>query len=244
MRIGTAGWGVPQMVASQFPAEGSALSRYGARLNAAEINSTFYRVHRASTFERWFEATPPDFAFSVKVPRQITHEARLVDCSEALKRFVGATLGLGQKLKVFLVQLPPSLGFNPQLAGAFFARFDAICGSARVACEPRHATWFGPEADRLLAEWRVARVAADPARHPQAGDPGGWRGLAYYRMHGSPRPYYSSYDALALSRLAQDIADQQSNGPVWCVFDNTASGEATANALALTAEFTRSRSTS
>jgi uncharacterized protein YecE (DUF72 family) len=64
-------------------------------------------------------------------------------------------------------------------------------GAGSIVCEPRHASWFTAEVESLLEEPRVARVAADPAPVPGAGAPGGWRGLAYYRLHGSPRMYYS-----------------------------------------------------
>jgi uncharacterized protein YecE (DUF72 family) len=102
-----------------------------------------------------------------------------------------------------------------------------------VAAEPRHAGWFTPAADALLAEWRVARVAADPARVPAAAEPGGWPGNAYYRLHGSPRTYYSAYDAAFLDALAPRLAAAPAGA--WCIFDNTALGAATADALGLLA---------
>jgi uncharacterized protein YecE (DUF72 family) len=102
-----------------------------------------------------------------------------------------------------------------------------------VACEPRHVSWFTPEADALLVNFRVGRVAADPARVPAAAVPGGWRGLTYYRLHGSPRMYYSSYSGAMLAALAQQIAVETQQRDVWCIFDNTTLGAATGNALAL-----------
>jgi uncharacterized protein YecE (DUF72 family) len=88
--------------------------------------------------------------------------------------------------------------------------------------------------DAFLAERRIARVLADPARHPGGERPGGWQGLAYLRLHGSPRTYYSSYDDDILRALAARIAESlRQEQPVWCIFDNTASGAATHNALTL-----------
>jgi uncharacterized protein YecE (DUF72 family) len=83
----------------------------------------------------------------------------------------------------------------------------------------------------LLITFRVARVAADPAIVPAAARPGGWRGLAYYRLHGSPEIYASAYSKVYLDALAQRIA--MLAAPTWCIFDNTARGAATANALVL-----------
>ncbi|MCV4633615.1 DUF72 domain-containing protein, partial [Escherichia coli] len=79
---------------------------------------------------------------------------------------------------------------------AFFAA--ARAELAPLACEPRHPSWFTPEAEALMQDARVARVAADPARVPEAALPGGWSGLVYARLHGSPRIYWSAYDDAAL----------------------------------------------
>jgi len=231
MRIGTAGWTIPRFVADEFPAEGTGLERYAARFSAVEINSTFYRSHKPSTWERWREAAPADFRFAVKVPKTITHEARLVGCEALLDAFVAeVSQGLGEKLGPLLVQLPPSLTFDAKVADAFFV---ALRQRSRrpIVCEPRHASWFEPEADALLVDGRVARAAADPARHPGAGLPGGWQGLAYWRLHGSPRMYYSSYDEACLRDLAMAVRARE--GEAWVIFDNTTSGAAAANALQL-----------
>ncbi len=132
-----------------------------------------------------------------------------------------------------LVQLPPKLAFDPPVAEAFFRGFRALFDGP-LACEPRHGGWFGPEAAALLAEHRVARVAADPARVPEAAEPGGWPGLVYHRLHGSPRIYYSAYDTPYLDTLAGTLAGHAARRvPAWCIFDNTAEGAATANALYL-----------
>ncbi|HEX6367771.1 MAG TPA: DUF72 domain-containing protein [Longimicrobium sp.] len=233
--VGCAGWTLPRDVQSAFPAEGTHLQRYAARFPAVEINSSFHRPHRAATWARWAASAPPGFRFCAKLPKTITHELRLVDANEALATFLAESGGLGDALACLLVQLPPSLQFDAAVADGFFASLRARTAVAAV-CEPRHPTWFSAEADGLLARWRVARVAADPARVPRAAEPGGWRGLAYYRLHGSPRIYYSAYDAEYLDALAARIrGDVDAGREVWCIFDNTAAGAATRNALDLMA---------
>lgn len=232
-RIGCAGWSIPKQHAAAFPIAGSHLARYAQRLAAVEINSSFYRPHRRATYERWAATVPDDFAFAVKLPKTISHALRLVGAAGALDEFLGQAAGLGGKLGVLLLQLPPSLGFDADIAGAFFAllrqRFDG-----GVVCEPRHPDWFAPAAEALLVARRIARVAADPPVVAAAADPGGWRGLAYFRLHGSPRIYYSDYASDRLDRLAEAVARLQDEGrTAWCIFDNTAAGAATANALAL-----------
>jgi uncharacterized protein YecE (DUF72 family) len=226
--VGTAGWSIPPRHAACFPEQGSHLERYSQRFAAVEINSSFYRPHRPSTYARWAASVPTDFRFAVKLPREITHTRRLVDVTEPLARFLSEVLVLGPKLGPVLVQLPPSLAFQPEPVDDFLRRLrDAFDGP--VACEPRHPSWFTNTVDRLLAEHRIGRVAADPAPVPLAAEPGGDRALRYYRLHGSPRMYYSAYAPDYLDALARRLA--LGDGEVWCVFDNTAEGAAAVDAL-------------
>ncbi len=230
IRVGTAGWSVPKAVADRFPGDGTHLERYARVLPCVEINSSFYRPHKPETYARWASSAPPAFRFAVKVPKAITHVRRLNNAADLLDRFLMEAGELGGRLGPLLVQLPPSGRFAPDVAGAFFgelrARFDGD-----VVCEPRHASWFTGAAGRLLAEHRVARVAADPAPVPDAAEPGGWDGLLYLRLHGSPDIYHSPYPADALERVAVRLAEEAKRRPVWCIFDNTALGHATADAL-------------
>lgn len=234
LRIGTAGWSIPAAVAGRFPGPGSHLERYARMMNAAEINSSFHRPHRRTTYERWAASTPDGFRFSVKVPRLLTHDQRLADPAEVLDRFAGEAAGLGNKLAVILVQLPPSLKFDETLAAAFFDALQARI-DAPVACEPRHADWFRPETDAWLVDRRIARVAADPAKQPGAESPGGWRGLTYFRLHGSPRVYYSAYGPEVLADTARSLREEAARAPTWCVFDNTAGSAALPDALTVRA---------
>jgi uncharacterized protein YecE (DUF72 family) len=224
-------------VASEFPADGSTLARYASVFNAVEINSTFRRSHRVKTYERWTSDVPSTFKFSVKTPKSVTHVARLMDCEVAIDAFLNEVTHLGDKLGPLLLQLPPSLAFVPEIVDPVGRRLSQG-GRFTIACEPRHASWFEPEVDRWLADRRIARVAADPARHPGAGEPGGWRGLSYYRLHGSPRMYYSSYGPDALTALREQLERDEALEK-WCIFDNTASGAAAVDALALKREMTR-----
>ena len=211
----------------RFPPDSSLLRRYAAVLPAVEINSSFYRPHRPATYARWAAAVPQQFRFAVKLPRSLTHEARLAGGGHLLEAFLAEAGSLGDRLGVLLVQLPPSLDFDRKVAEAFFddlrIRFQGL-----VACEPRHPSWFGGEAEGLLRESRVARVVV-----PDARVPGGWTGLSYWRLHGSPRIYHSAYSEGDLMRLADEVAGVE--GEAWCIFDNTAAGAATGQALDLVA---------
>lgn len=235
VRIGCAGWSVPSRHAPLFGEGDSHLARYATRFDVAEINSTFYRPHLPRTFERWAASVPPRFRFSAKLPKAITHEARLHGVGDALTAFFDALAGLGAKLGGVLVQLPPSLAFDPRVADRFFAMLRRR-SDTRVACEPRHASWFAPGADALWNRYAIARVAADPALVPEAARTAGpsaarWR---YWRWHGSPRMYYSEYGDPALRTLAANLASGGSErSPAWCIFDNTAHGHALGDAARL-----------
>ncbi|HSR65013.1 MAG TPA: DUF72 domain-containing protein [Xanthomonadaceae bacterium] len=234
-RIGCAGWAIPSRHRPLCGGEGSHLARYAARFDTVEINSSFYRPHAAATYARWATQVPAGFRFSVKLPKAVTHDARLRGCGPALSRFMEEASGLGRKLGVLLVQLPPSLAFEPRVADTFFAMLRRRSAVA-IACEPRHASWFAPRVDALWRRYAVARVAADPARIPEAAQPGGWGRGSYFRWHGSPRMYYDAYDDARLQALAQSMrAASGARRSAWCIFDNTAAGHALADAARLQA---------
>ena len=232
IRIGTAGWSIPRASAFRFDPPGTHLQRYAARFRCVEINSSFYRPHGPATYARWRDATPGDFRFAVKLPRTITHEHALRDAREPLTAFLAQIEGLAAKRGPVLVQLPPSLPFDISVVRRFF---DLVRHSyhGTVVCEPRHATWFSPRAASLLHGYEVSRVAADPPPVPEGAVPGGWPRVAYFRLHGSPRTYWSRYDATYIATLATVLRSMPQAEEAWCVFDNTASGSAIENAWEL-----------
>lgn len=224
--VGTAGWSVP----AETKGSGSHLSRYARMLRCAEINSSFYRSHRAATWARWAAETPANFRFAVKAPKSMTHELKLVGTEPILSQFLIEIRPLGEKLGPVLFQLPPSLRFDPEAAKAFLEDVRHLF-AGEVALEPRHESWLGVEADRMLRDFGVSRVAADPAKGgPQAAHPGGDPGLAYFRLHGSPRTYYSDYNEAFLGNLAGQLSGRER---AWVIFDNTAAGRAFPNSLRL-----------
>lgn len=227
--VGCAGWNLAREYASEFASEGTQLQRYALKLGAAEINSSFHRPHRPATYARWASSVGPDFRFSVKVPKSITHAQRLIDCSQLLETFLSECMALGSALGCLLIQLPPSLVFEPRIAGSFFDVLRAQ-HSGCVVIEPRHESWVS--AHQLLVDQKIGQVAVDPGRLSNDGVPGGWPGVRYWRLHGTPRIYYSAYETSWLEQLALEIKSTTGDGvPTWCVFDNTARDAALGNAL-------------
>ena len=222
------------MQADRYGNKGSHLERYSAMMNCVEVNSSFYRPHQQKTWHRWAAATPPGFKFAVKAPKAVTHVAKLLNCGDALAQFFEQIAGLDEKLGPVLLQFAPGHAFDQGVVRDFLGVLREV-HSRPVAFEPRNASWFTPEADQLLREFKIARVAADPAKGSSlAAKPGGATGLRYYRLHGSPRVYWSAYDATQIGNLAAQLLDYE---PVecWVIFDNTAAGEALENALELKA---------
>ncbi|VXB05864.1 DUF72 domain-containing protein [Massilia sp. 9I] len=231
--VGCAGWSLPKAEAASFPVEGTHLERYAAVFPAVEINSSFYRPHRPATYAKWAACVPDHFRFAVKVPRAITHDARMHDVEHQLVQFAAEAGELGEKLGCLLVQLPPKFGFIDEPARLFFRQLHDLFGCT-VAFEARHPSWFSDAATELLVESGVTRVIADPA----AGQPGPHVPTSldsvYVRLHGTPRIYYSRYSAEYVESVRRELARQSAAGrSCWCIFDNTAAFASVPNALQL-----------
>jgi uncharacterized protein YecE (DUF72 family) len=237
--VGVAGWSIRKEHTRLFACDGTHLQRYASRFAAVEINSSFYQSHQRATYARWATSVPAAFRFAVKAPKLLTHEACLEEVGHPLAQFVHEIGGLGRKLGCVLVQLPPSLAYDPRTVETFFAAFRARFRGPLV-CEPRHPTWFTGAADRRLDAHGVGRVGADPPCAEDGGEPAGSPRVVYYRLHGSPVMYYSAYDRSYLEQLAQRIRSLRGT-PVWCIFDNTARGAATLNAIELREMLSHSR---
>jgi uncharacterized protein YecE (DUF72 family) len=136
------------------------LSAYASWCNAVEGNTTFYATPPADTVRSWAGQTGPDFRFILKLPREVTHEQRLVGGGKALHAFLAAIEPLGPRAHTLWVQLPPS--FSPDGLGALADLLRRLPGEYRRAVEVRHRAFFADERwqqelERVLedasAEW-------------------------------------------------------------------------------------------
>jgi uncharacterized protein YecE (DUF72 family) len=223
---GTAAWSIPKIAAQHFPIEGSHLERYSLRLNAVEINSSFYKDHKAKSYKRWADSTPDHFRFSVKLHKRFTHECNLeieeVDLMENLKDISA----LGEKWGALLLQFPKSQDFHFDHMKIFYRTIRKVF-KGPVAIEARNLTWMSAEAVSLMKQYRVSKVIADPEKCP--GEVEGE--IKYYRLHGSPEIYKSNYEDDDLNNLYEEI--NHATTDVWCIFDNTTFGYATNNAVTI-----------
>ena len=223
--IGLAGWSeAVSRYRQRFPAAaGSGLERYASALTAVEVNVSFYRQVRRSTYESWAQQTPDGFAFSVKMSRAVTHFAKLSE-NAPLDVFWESVAGLEDKLRAVLVQLPPSLSFDRERATAFFARMRATY-DGMIAVEARHASWLDEDPRAMYRDLDLSEVATTVPPDPESA------GARYYRLHGDPRRYRSPYSAEQIARLAAALRSHQ--GESFTIFDNTASSAGIDNALSL-----------
>ena len=205
IRVGTAGWSISGVMTSRFDSAGTHLQRYSRRLACAEINLSFHRPHTVKTYAKWRDSTPPGFRFAVKMPRAITHDLKLQHAREPFVTFLSQTDGLADKRGPLLFQLPPSLSFD----GSVVPGFPGYGAKGRMTA-PSSASRGTPRGSRRV--WHhcsrateYPELRADPPPASEAATPAGWPRVVYFRLHGSPRRYWSRYDEHAIPLQAVSI---------------------------------------
>ena len=230
--LGTSGWDYPEWVGRVYPRRGSVdrLKHFAQLFPIVEVNTTFYRLPPVSVVESWVRRTPTKFRFTAKFPQTITHERRLVGTDDEMRAFlrVLAPLRSSGKLVAALLQLPPSLEFEPATVRAFYERLPP---DLPVAVEFREKSWLSEESFALLREFRLAYVVVDepllPIRLERTGP------FVYVRWHGHGDPLWYDYtyhrDELeAWAPRVRSLAE--GNEPVYGFFNNHFRGDAAANA--------------
>ncbi len=226
--MGTSGWQYNHWKGVFYPdglKSEERLRFYVGHFSTLELNVTFYRSVAQTTFQKWYDTVPPDFLFSVKMSRFITHIKRLKADEASIHRFLEDTGTLKEKLAVILIQLPPTLAFDHALVSDFFSMLDP---SRKYTVEARSATFVCDDFFSLLTEFGIAWCIADSGgRHPYhevLTAP-----FVYLRLHGSR--YSSNYSEGELADLATKIGAWQRESYVY--FDNDVSGYAVKNAKTL-----------
>ena len=182
--LGTCAWNFEDWQDVFYPASlasNQQLSYYSQYLPAVEIDSTFYHIPRADVVANWAERTPDGFVFTAKMPRQITHDARLRNCRQELDAFLRSLRPLGEKLGAVLIQFSPF--FKPDQDEVALREFIAWLPADKIpfAMEFRHADWHQPRIARLLADhgvtWAWNDLSTTAAQNeapfeflPQTGD--------------------------------------------------------------------------
>lgn len=232
--IGTSGWTYPHWKDSfyQGAPRRDWLKIASQKFTGLEVNATFYHLLNRSTFERWYSETPAGFRFAIKGNRWVTHQKRLVGIEDSLIRERERAEGLKEKLAVVLWQMPRGFKKDLPRLQEFLKFLRDRWGNVRHSVEFRHKSWFDEETAGVLAEHSVANVISDAKDWPL------WDAvttdLAYVRLHGHERTYYSPYSSEALRGWARRVKHWVGEGrSVHIYFDNDAGGYAPENASEL-----------
>jgi len=205
------------------------LTLYSQAFNSVEINSTFYRKPTQKTLQKWFDETPEDFRFFIKIPKTISHEKRLKDCKAEISEFCDhIQSGLKEKLAGFLYQFPPSFKNTPENTEVIL---DNINFNFLNVIEFRHESWWKEEVFHLLRENNIVFSGVSfPGNLPEEviiNHPD----ILYYRLHGKPVLYKSEYPEEFLKDLAEKIEKEQHK--TFIFFNNTWGTAAIHNSLYL-----------
>ena len=232
IRVGTSGYTYGHWRGVFYP-EGlpnkDLLKFYAQSFDTVEINSSFYRLPKATTFLSWYAQTPKGFLFSLKASRFITHIKKLKDSQQPWELFLKRAKNLREKLGPILFQFPPLWKKNLERLERFI---QCIPKDLKATVEFRHPSWFSEEIYALLKKQNVALTIADTPEYPMeerlTAD------FIYLRFHGHRKLYVSNYSEKELQSWARKIRRWRKSGKsVYAYFDNDAFGRAVKNALRL-----------
>ncbi len=205
------------------------LPYYSTKLDAVEVNSTFYRKPLLKTLENWYEKTGKDFKFFIKIPKTISHIKKLTDTKTETEEFcTHISSGLKEKMAGFLFQLPPSFHFSDENMKKLI---DTVDKNYLNVVEFRHQSWWNEEVMTALKSQNIVFSGVSfpkdiPAEFVINNDE-----TAYYRLHGVPVLFKSEYSEEEMQDLASKI--KESDRKVYVFFNNTWGTAAVKNSVYL-----------
>jgi uncharacterized protein YecE (DUF72 family) len=233
IRVGTSGWSYDHWKGLFYPdqlAKSRWFGFYAEHFNTVEVNATFYRRFKDSTYERWRDRAPEGFRYVLKVPRLISHRHRLHDVAELIAEFNRSAQLLGKRLGLLLLQLPPNLPYQPERLDA---ALHAFASPSLVAVEFRDERWLTEETFSLLRNLGANYCNPDHPDHELTailtGDVG------YLRLHGRRAWYADNYTQEELSSMVETVRKMRQQGAkeVYIFFNNDYAAYAPHNASAL-----------
>lgn len=228
--LGTSGWSYDHWVGEFYP-EGMDrklwLQFYAKHFNTAEVNMTFYRFPWRNVVKGWYNKTPEDFRFTLKVHRSITHVHKLRNVKKLLNSFYDMASPLKEKLGCLLYQLPPSMHLDLERLEAFIEMLPA---DKVHAFEFRHNSWYCRNIYRLLKKHKAVFCAVSAPGFPE--DLEVTANAAYIRFHGKGSWYSYDYSGKELKEWVNKIKSSNAKG-VYAYFNNDANAYAVKNCLSL-----------
>ena len=232
-RIGCSGWNYADWRGRVYPPGCPPrrwLAHYATLFDTVEVNSTFYRLARPAAVARWVEETPPDFVFTVKASRYLTHVKRLTDMEQGVERLYAGIAPLVEsgKLGPVLWQLPANFRRDDDRLASALERLPP----GRHCFEFRHASWFTSEVFGLLHTFGVALVLGDDPRRPLPPHEltADW---TFVRFHHGHRGRRGNYSETELRAWAERIAAMRRTVEVYAYFNNDWEAFAVRNAQRL-----------
>ncbi len=231
--VGTSGWYYKHWRGPFYPPDipnHKLFEYYSEHFSTVEINSTFYHTPKESSLKKWKRTSPPEFIFSVKASRYITHLKKLRDCEENTLYFLELITVFGEKLGPVLFQLPPGLEKDTSLLEQFLA---ILPSNKRYTFEFRNTSWFNPAVYNILKRHNVSfciyEYGGITTPLEITSD------FVYIRLHGpTTKPYRGKYDRDTLKTWAQKVDKWAESGKdVFFYFDNDEKGYAAINAMEL-----------
>jgi uncharacterized protein YecE (DUF72 family) len=231
VHIGCSGWFYSHWRGIFYPAGEVTIANwfayYANVFRTVELNAPFYRWPKPATVRRWKREAPPDFRYTVKVNRLITHEKRLAGTKRLVRDFTALADVLGAKMGCFLFQFPPSFHYGIDRLRRITTQLDP---ARRNVIEFRHSSWWRENVYRELRAHGITFCTVSAPRLP-AESPSG-QPVAYFRLHGTSRWYRHDYTREELLGWRDRIASCGAK-EAWIYFDNDRNGYAVKNALQL-----------
>jgi len=229
--VGTSGWYYSDWEEIFYPKNlpvHKRLSYYSEHFNTVEVNATFYRRFKDSTYQNWYRVTPEGFLFVCKAPKIITHRKFLKETENDIKDFTLSASLLKEKLGLILLQLAPNMPYNIELLRKVIVLFKNTCN---VAIEFRNSKWINNEVKECLSELNTPFCNADSPKSRFID----WvtSDILYFRFHGRKDWYFYNYSQEELDEAAIFIKNQISEKTkrVFIFFNNDVGGNAIQNAL-------------
>ncbi len=205
---------------------GKWFSFYSKHFNTLESNVTFYRLPALKTLLKWYDESPEDFSFSVKAPQLITHYKKFVAIETELASFYKLIEeGFKDKLACVLFQFPPSFIYTDERMDAIIQN---LSNEFNNIVEFRHESWLQPEVYKKLQQHKITFCNISHPRLKEvfvATSP-----ILYFRFHGVPELFKSSYSEAFLQNILQQINQDKKAKKIYLYFNNTMTGAAIDNA--------------
>jgi uncharacterized protein YecE (DUF72 family) len=236
IHIGTSGWSYKHWKNEFYP-EGMKptdyLTYYAKFFDITEINTSFYHLPKDTTITGWAEKVPKKFKFCPKISRYITHIKRLKDPEQTLEKFFAVFEPMKEKLGPVLIQLPPTLKFDYDVAEHFYTVLREEYKGFQYVMEVRHETWLSDDSLNLMTRFDMGFVVSQSGAKFPYSEMVTAKNI-YVRFHGPEALYASSYSDEQLVYFAEKFKEWVEEGHhIWAFFNNDVHGHAYENAKRL-----------